>query len=328
MIVRRSARELFGTTALVGCALGVLLLAGQVAQLHRALGAHLPWRTLGLGLVALAEVLLPLSCLLGVGLAYGRWRGEGHLTALAALGVRPVHLLVPAFVVGATVSAVTGVFATRLGPRALAALAEAWDAAVVQSAHVGAGVVLPTGRVRGVSRPDGTPGEIWAVVTLGEGLAVLRAEGLEVGVAGATRLRDVVLDTGSMHARIGEVVLDDLPGPRRPGALRPPQTIPDDALPVDASPEWTFVRARRLALAVLAVPAAVLGALLGGTLGRSWALLGGAGAAGVLYWALRAGTLAVRDGRWPPTLGAWLPVFVLSALAVSVAWWGWGRFRA
>lgn len=324
----RSFREVFGATLLMAVGLGSVLLAGQAAQIHRALGAHLPWQSLLLGLAALGEVLLPVSCLLGVGLAYGRWRNEGALTALSALGVRPVRLLLPAILAGLTVSGVTFGFSTHLGPRALAALADRWDVAVGQAAHAPGGVALTAGRARGVVRADGTPGEIWAISEFGADLAVLRAEALEFDPGGGARLRRVELFADTLRARLGEVRLDDARGPRRPGALRPPQTLPDASLPLDGTPEVAFTRGRRRALAALGVPAAILGALLGGSLGRTIALLSGAGVAGVLYWALRAGSLAARDGHLSPGWAAWLPFIVLAALAGLSTRLAWARFRA
>jgi lipopolysaccharide export LptBFGC system permease protein LptF len=327
--VTPGGREVASTTVVVALVLGGLLLSGQAAQIHRALGTSLPVDALGLGLVALAEVLLPLSAMLGTGLAYGRWRGEAHLTALSALGVRPVRLLAPALFVGVSTAGVTAVFATTFGPRALAALADRWDASLARAAYHGDGLALgDAGRVRGVVRADGHPGEIWAVFAQGETLAILRADGLVAVAGGGVGLQGVQLHAGPLRARLGEVHWDEPGGPRRPGALRPPQTMPDDALSDRPDPQAVYTRARRRALAALCLPAALLGALLGGAWGRARGLLAGIGAAGLLYWALRAGAVAVRDERWAPMVAAWLPVVVLVGLTAMTARIGWDRFRA
>jgi hypothetical protein len=325
--------ELSALTLMAAALLGGLLVAGQAARLAPLLrGAPLStWaRLAGFGLLGLGEVLVPVAGMLGAGLAFGRWRAEGHLTALFSLGQRPARVLAPVVVLGVALAGLTSALSHAWGPRALAALAADVTASAADLPWRG-GLALAgeSGVLRGVTTPDGHRGELWAVLGAGPETppTLLRAGSAGLDAEGRLTLREVHLWAPGVRAVLGEVDLSGEAPLRLPGALRAPNTVESAALdPADATAQWSLHR--RYCLAALAPLLAVLGALLGGALGRMPALLGGAAAMGLAYWGLRLGSLGLRSGELAPAAAGWLPLaFLLPGVALSAAA-TWRRWRA
>jgi lipopolysaccharide export LptBFGC system permease protein LptF len=312
--------------------LGGLLVAGQAARLAPLLrGAPVAtwFRLAGFGLVGLGEVLVPIAGLVGAALAFGRWRSEGHLTALWSLGHRPARVLAPVLALGLALGVSTAALAHVWGPRALSALAAEVTAATADLPWRG-GLALSgdAGTLRGVSGPSGERGELWAVLGAGPDTppTLLRAAGVSLDPDGRLALRDVHLWAPGVRAILGEVALSGELPIRLPGALRPPNTIASDGLD-SGEPMARWSLHRRLCLAALAPVLAVLGALLGGALGRTPALLGGAAAMGLAYWGLRLGSVGLRAGELDPLIAGWLPLALLLPGVSLIAAWSWPRWR-
>lgn len=324
--------ELTGLTLMAAALLGALLVAGQAARLAPLLrGAPFStWaRLAGFGLLGLGEVLVPVAGMLGAALAFGRWRAEGHLTALYSLGRRPARVLAPVLMLGVALGALTSALAHAWGPRALSALAADVAASVAELPWRG-GLALAgeSGALRGVTTPEGGRAELWAVLGAGADTppTLLRASGAGLDPEGRLTLHEVHLWAPGVRAVLGEVDLSGEAPLRLPGALRAPNTVETAALDA-AEPTALWSVHRRCCLAALAPVLAVLGALLGGALGRTPALLGGAAAMGLAYWGLRLGSLGLRSGELDPALAGWLPLgFVLPGAALSAAA-TWRRWR-
>ena len=331
---RGTLREPLGLTLLALFVGATLLLVGQAAQLSRLLGgtAGVPWpQMLGYGLVALGEVLLPLCGLAGMALAFGRWRTEHHLTALWSFGVHPVQVLGPAVGVGLALGMATAPLASTWGPRALAALSTCLTEALAQVPFSPGGMALGrAGLVRGVVHPNGSQGELWGVVAGAEAggpPTILRAERAVFDGEGMLVLSGVHFWNADFRAVLDRATVSGGDALRRPGSLRPPNTLVSDALdPREPLEMWSLHRRR--CLAVMAPVLTVLGALLGGSLGRTPALLGGAALMGLCYWGLRLGSLGVRAGSLSPGLAGWLPLLFLLPAAALIGAGLWRRFRA
>lgn len=325
----RGLRELAGLTLAAAVALAALLLAGQAARLVALLrGAALPWPELLLwATVGLGEVLVPLAGLIGAALAFGRWRGDAHLTALWALGLRPARVLAPVAAWGFVLGALTAWLGHGAGPNALARVSELVRAGLAAAPYGPEGLPLGEGGlVRGLRGPDGAPAELWAALPQRDRWVILRAAALEPTPEGPV-LREAQLWTPGLRASVGTARLDTAGAFRLPGTLRPPQTQATAALSLD-DPRARWLRHRRSCLAALAPCLTLLGAVLGGAAGRTPAVLGAAAAIGLAYWLLRLGDLAVRDGTLSPLLAGWLPLIVLLPLSAAAARLLWGRFRA
>jgi lipopolysaccharide export LptBFGC system permease protein LptF len=311
-------RELLRFTGLALAGLALLLLAGQVAQLRDVLfAARLPWaRMPAIGVLVLAEGLLPLAALVGAALAYGRLRSEGVLLARAALAGGPAAGLMPAALVGLALGGAAAMLAQRAVPEAVAALrALVLEGAASAFADAERPVPLPGGGVV-IGRPA------WAAIPAGEGrVALLHAEAVDARAEDGLRLdlRDARLWSPGLRVRAerATVRLADGGMTRRLGSLGPPNSTPSAGLGDDAHAR--FVWHRRWAMPALAPLWALLGALLGAALGGLWATLAAAGLVGGGYWVLRSGELAARAGAMSPALAAWLPVMLTALLLALVA---------
>lgn len=323
--------ELASLTLAAAALIGGLLVAGQAARLAPLLrgASGSTWtRLAGFGLLGLGEVLLPVAGLIGAALAFGRWRAEGHLTALFSLGHRPALVLAPVVVLGLALGGLTSALSHVWGPRALSALAaDVTLAAAELPWRGGLSLAGEGGVLRGVTTSQGGRGELWAVLGAGADTppTLLRAADAALDPDGRLTLRGVHLWAPGVRAVLGEVDLSNEAPIRLPGALRAPNTVATTSLDLgDPTAQWSLHR--RCCLAALAPLLAVLGALLGGALGRVPALLGGAAAMGLAYWGLRVGSLGLRAGDLGPALAGWLPLaFLLPGVALSgaVMWRRW-----
>ena len=322
-------REIVGPLILAFGALTALLLGGQlihVGDLLLAPGALALWpRAMALGAVALLEVLLPLVGLLGMGLAFGRMRADGSLTARAALGGSPSELLLPVTLVGSLLGAAAAWVSQSHIPHAVAAL----RTTVLEGANRGilAGTrPLPGGGTliaAGHGRHGGQ--EIWAVLPTGPRgpPRIIRAQSTRLQLDAQQLV--VVLDDAwvwgpKLRAHIGQarIRFDDPRLRRRLGMLGSPNDTRSSSLST-VLPHHRFVWHRRWALPATAPLWAALGALIGGAVGNTIATVLSAGLVVAFYWLLRMGELACRAGSWSPAWAAWLPWCMLLVLLAVAA---------
>jgi lipopolysaccharide export system permease protein len=78
--------------------------------------ADLVFKLLGYMLIGSLPTLFPITLLFSVLFVYGRMSGDSEIVAFKALGLRPVHLLLPAIIVGIVMTLLSLQVAFRLAP--------------------------------------------------------------------------------------------------------------------------------------------------------------------------------------------------------------------
>lgn len=358
VLARAHLREIGSQLALVlGGTLVLVSLAATVRASGDSQGAPL-WMALSLLLPTIGNAvpyLLPAALLTAVVLSYGRMAADGEAMALRAAGVHPWRLLRPALVVGLLVAALAYPLMARALPTLYSQMREVsfrLRFAALENTNPPASELrfagihmswrdrAPSGAFRDVLLVfrQGGEGED-AAGAAGSGRTLrLRAErcsmrvverqlqleltgmrsldedpaAMSWGGAGTTHLS---LDLDQLGRRTSTKAADFRSDELR-RMLDAGRGRPDRRLAF--AQEWW----RRVALAVVAVPLALIGALLGWRLRRSGVLTAFAAAFGVqllLYYPLfYLGSSMAAAGAVSPAVGALLPVggmlLVLAAL--------------
>ncbi len=323
----RGAREVAGLGVASAGAWALLLGVGQWARTGLAVtdldlvgGVDL--------VVASAEFLCPLAATSGALVAVARWRAEGALLALEALGVRPERLLLGAIGPVALLWGALGAsLAAEVAPLRLAAVrARAVHALEARAARETLRGALPEGGAW-VVRPavDGAPHLELALPWGESGVAWVTAR---VSAFEPFRATDAVVWAEGLRARVGALELVGA-GPSL-WRLSERHETPSSRLEAD-SPRARFLWHRRLATPLAAVPLALAAAFVATRVRPGLAALAGAALVGAHHLAVRALDQAARAGHVEPGWAAWVTPLALGAVVLGLyggAGEAFGRLRS
>jgi len=323
----RGAREVAGLGLASAGAWALLLGVGQWARTGLSVADLDLLSALDL-VVASAEFLCPLAAVSGALLATARWRAEGALVALEALGVRPERLLLAAVGPVALLWGALGAsLAAEVAPLRLAAVrtrtVHALEARAGREtlrgalADGGAWVVRPA--LDGpphleLSLPWGKSGVVWVTARVAE--------------FDPFRATDAVVWADGLRARVGALELAG--GGPTLWRLAERHETPSSRLEAD-SPRARFLWHRRLATPLAAFPLALVAVFVAARVRPGLAALVAAALLGGFHLALRALDQSVRAGHLEPGWAAWVTPMALCTVALGLyggAGVAFGRLRS
>jgi hypothetical protein len=323
----RGAREVAGLGLASAGAWALLLGVGQWARTGLAVTDLDLLSAVDL-VVASAEFLCPLAATSGALLAAARWRAEGALVALEALGVRPDRLLLTAVGPVALLWGVIGAsLAAEVAPLRLAAV----RARAVHTLEARAGRETLRGALADggawVVRPamDGPPHLELSLPWGKSGVAWVTARVVEFD---PFRTSDAVVWAEGLRARVGALEL--VGGGPSLWRLAERHETPSSRLEAD-DPRTRFLWHRRLATPLAAIPLALVAVFVAARLRPGLAALVAAALVGGFHLAVRALDQAVRAGHLEPGWAAWVAPLALCTVALGLygrAGTAFGRFRS